>query len=133
MRCELRDIPATARFTREQWAAGTKVEHEHTDDPVCAAAIAAAHLIESPDYYEALEKMERSLEHGGVGSYTPNSGLGTAWAVASVASTGLSAYHGYKRNNSVGWAIVWGLLGGAFPIITPAVAFAQGFGEPKGG
>lgn len=49
-------------------------------------------------------------------------------------STALSAYHGYKRNNgSVGWAIGWGLLGGLFPVITPAIAFAEGFGKPKKG
>lgn len=52
------------------------------------------------------------------------------WLI-SAASAGLSAFHGYKRNESVGWAIVWGLLGGAFPIITPAIAFAEGYGEPK--
>lgn len=54
------------------------------------------------------------------------------WSVAHVGSVGLSAYHGYKRNNrSVGWAIGWGLLGGLFPVITPAIAFAQGIGERK--
>lgn len=48
------------------------------------------------------------------------------------ASIGLSAYHGYKRNRgSVGAAIGWGLLGGFFPVLTPAVAFAQGFSKPK--
>lgn len=45
------------------------------------------------------------------------------------ASIGLSAYHGYKRNNSTGWAIWWGLMGALFPVITPAIAFAQGFGK----
>ena len=55
------------------------------------------------------------------------------WMVAGIASVGASAYHGYKRNNSVGWAIVWGLLGGLAPVITPAVAVAQGFGERKRG
>ena len=54
------------------------------------------------------------------------------WGIAGLASAGASAYHGYKRNESVGWAVVWGLLGGMFPIITPAVALAQGFGKPKG-
>lgn len=52
------------------------------------------------------------------------------YGAASLAGTALGAYHGYKRNRgSVGWAIVWGLLGGAFPIITVPVALAQGFGE----
>jgi hypothetical protein len=43
-----------------------------------------------------------------------------------------SAYHGYKRNDSVGWAIVWGGLGAIFPVLTPAIALAQGFGKSKG-
>lgn len=58
--------------------------------------------------------------------------VATAWTVLAAASTGISAYHGYKRNDSVGWAIVWGLLGGMFPIIVPAVALAEGFAKPKG-
>ena len=55
----------------------------------------------------------------------------TVWGVAALASAGASAYHGYKRNNSVGWGVVWGLLGSLFPVITPAVALAQGFGKAK--
>lgn len=54
------------------------------------------------------------------------------WSVVGAASVAVSTYHGYRRNNgSVGWAIGWGLLGGIFPIITPAVAVAQGLGKPK--
>jgi uncharacterized membrane protein HdeD (DUF308 family) len=49
--------------------------------------------------------------------------VGTALAVT---GTAVGAYHGYKRNDSVGWAIVWGLLGGLAPIIVIPVAFAQG-------
>lgn len=41
-------------------------------------------------------------------------------------------YHGYKRNDSIGWALWWGLMGAAFPIITIPIALAQGFGERKG-
>lgn len=49
----------------------------------------------------------------------------------SALSAGASAFHGYRRNRgSLGWAIGWGLLGGMFPVITPAVALAQGFGKP---
>lgn len=49
-----------------------------------------------------------------------------------VASSGASAFHGYRRSRgSVGAAVGWGLLGALFPIITPAVALAQGFGKPK--
>lgn len=53
------------------------------------------------------------------------------WSIASTASMAASAYHGYKRNDSIGWALWWGFLGGIFPIITPTIALAQGFGKPK--
>ncbi len=55
------------------------------------------------------------------------------WVSAlSIAGAATGAYHGYKRDRSVGWAIAWGLLGGAFPIVTIPVSIAQGFGKPKG-
>lgn len=55
------------------------------------------------------------------------------YGVASIAGTAAGAYHGFKRNGgSVGWAIVWGLLGGMFPVITVPIAFAQGFGKRAG-
>jgi hypothetical protein len=41
------------------------------------------------------------------------------------------AYHGYKRTNSVAWALGWGLAGGMFPLITGVIAYAQGFGKRK--
>lgn len=63
--------------------------------------------------------------------YTAPRWLQVTWGLLSAASVGLSAYHGYKRNDSIGWAIGWGVLGGLFPIITPAVALAQGFGQRK--
>src|SRR5262249_12974818 len=47
------------------------------------------------------------------------------------ASMAASAYHGYKRNNSVGWALWWGLMGSLAPVLTPVVAVAQGFGKPR--
>lgn len=57
---------------------------------------------------------------------------GLLWSVLSTASMALGAYHGYRRNQSVGWAIWWGLMGLTFPVITPAIAAAQGFGKRKG-
>ena len=53
------------------------------------------------------------------------------WGVLSTASFAASVYHGYKRNDSVGWAIWWGIMGAIFPVITPTIAFAQGFAKPK--
>jgi len=53
-----------------------------------------------------------------------------AWGVVATASMAASAYHGYKRNESIGWALWWGLMGSLFPVITPAIALGQGFGRP---
>jgi hypothetical protein len=55
--------------------------------------------------------------------------IGGVWAVLGTASMALSAYHGYKRNDSIGWALVWGFLGAIAPVITPTIAVAQGFGK----
>ena len=59
--------------------------------------------------------------------------LAISYSIASVAGAGLGAYHGYKRNDSVGWAILWSLLGAAFPVVTIPVALAQGLGKPPRG
>jgi len=53
------------------------------------------------------------------------------WQGLSLAGTASGAYHGYKRNDSIGRSIGWGLLGGMFPFITIPVSIAQGFGKPK--
>lgn len=60
-----------------------------------------------------------------------SSGLGFSgiWEVLAVASAGASVYHGYRRNQSIGWALWWGFIGGIFPVVTPAIAIAQGFGK----
>jgi hypothetical protein len=50
---------------------------------------------------------------------------------AGMAGAAAGAYHGYKRNNSVGWAVGWALLGGLVPIITVPLSLAQGFGKKK--
>lgn len=63
-----------------------------------------------------------------LGELTP---MNYFWGVVSVASGAASAYHGYKRNNSIGSAVLWGVLGSIFPVITPAIAAAQGFGERR--
>lgn len=59
--------------------------------------------------------------------------LRAAYVVAGMAGSAIGAYHGYKRNDSLGWAIGWAFLGGLFPVIVIPVAFAQGFGERKRG
>lgn len=54
------------------------------------------------------------------------------WGTLATASLVASTYHGYRRNNSLGWALWWGLMGSLFPVVTPTVAVAQGFAKRKG-
>lgn len=54
------------------------------------------------------------------------------WGVLGLASGALGAYHGYRRNDSIGWSVVWFGAGMIFPIFTPVLALAQGFGKRKG-
>lgn len=49
--------------------------------------------------------------------------------VLSATSGALSLYHGYKRNDSLGWGLLWGLAGSALPVVVPVIALAQGFGK----
>ncbi len=72
-----------------------------------------------------------AYHHVGAEASTSN-GAG-AWSLVGWAAVGASAYHGYKRNHSVGWAIGWAIAGAFAPIITVPVAIAQGFGKRKGG
>jgi hypothetical protein len=48
-----------SRFHAGELAKGVKVEMEHTDDPRIALEIAKDHLMELPDYYTRLERMEK--------------------------------------------------------------------------
>lgn len=64
-------------------------------------------------------------------SWRPSPMVRTLYTLLSLTGAATGAYHGYKRNDSLGWAIGWGLLGGAFPVITLPVSVAQGFGKAK--
>lgn len=50
--------------------------------------------------------------------------VSTAAAVALV-------YHGYKRTESITWALLYGLAGKWFPIEAVPIALAQGFGRKR--
>ena len=58
----LMDIAAMHRVSLsaivKEWEKGIAVEKEHTDNPDIAAQIARDHLVEMPDYYTRLAKME---------------------------------------------------------------------------
>ena len=47
------------------------------------------------------------------------------WSVFGTASMLASAYHGYARNQSIGWALWWGLMGSMFPGVPVAIGLAQ--------
>lgn len=47
-----------------------------------------------------------------------------------LASTPFLVYHGYKRNNSIGWALLWG-MGSIFWPVFDTIALAQGYGKPR--
>lgn len=51
--------------------------------------------------------------------------------VVKIAGGLAAAYHGYKRSNSPGVALVWGALGAFSPIITNGVALYQGYGKKQ--
>lgn len=63
--------------------------------------------------------------------YRVSPATATIWGVLATASFAASVYHGYKRNDSLGWGIWWGAMGALFPVATPAIAVAQGFGKRK--
>lgn len=52
------DFKPDSDFDPKELAKGIKVEHEHTDYDIIAKLIAKDHLVELPDYYSRLEKME---------------------------------------------------------------------------
>lgn len=56
--------------------------------------------------------------------------LSTVLVAGSYAGGAMGVYHGYKRNDSIGWALGWGLVGSMFWPITVPLMFAQGFGKP---
>ncbi len=53
---KMHDVPLD--FIELQLAEGVRVEMEHTNDEAQAREIAMDHLVEMPDYYTRLEKME---------------------------------------------------------------------------
>ena len=48
-----------------------------------------------------------------------------------VGSGALMAYHGYKRTNSVLWALGWSIFGSSMPFFAVPLALAQGFSKKK--
>lgn len=57
-------------------------------------------------------------------------GVWITYSLLSSATAVAGAYHGYKRNNSAGWALVWFLLSGSFFMFAAPLMLAQGFAKP---
>jgi len=53
-----------SKYPADQLRMGIGVEKEHSPDPAKAKEIAKDHLEEHPNYYTALDKMEKRLEEG---------------------------------------------------------------------
>ncbi len=65
---------------------------------------------------------------GGIGG----GGVFVALYAIMAVSVAASAIHGYRRNDgSIASALVWATAGFLFPIVTPAIAIAEGFGQPE--
>lgn len=63
MNCDkMKKMPPDKEFNQTQLRAGTRIELEHTKNKSVAKTIAKAHLMEHPDYYKALRKMETQLK-----------------------------------------------------------------------
>ena len=60
MRLKFSNVPDN-KFNKAQLRMGVKVEMEHVYKASDAKKIAKAHLMEFPNYYTALNKMEKSL------------------------------------------------------------------------
>lgn len=56
------DDRTSDEFDPKELEMGIKVEREHTDDPKLAEEIARDHLVELPDYYSRLLKMEKEAQ-----------------------------------------------------------------------
>lgn len=67
-----------------------------------------------------------------VSSTGGDGGMSYLTGALTLAAAGAGAYHGFRRNQSVGWAVGWFAMGLIFPIFTSALALGEGFGKRKG-
>lgn len=53
------------------------------------------------------------------------------FSLVGFASGAAGAYHGYKRNQSVPWAVVWFLGSALFPVVSVPIMLSQGFAKAR--
>jgi len=80
---------------------------------------------------QAADTVQQNMMPGSESRWRRMSPIERVTIAIGTAATPVLAYHGYKRNNSVGWAVAWGLFGSMVWPITLPVAFAQGFAKPR--
>lgn len=93
--------------------------------------VAAALVTAGVDGTDVSQAMPVVAGSGSTPGWYANPTYWTIWGALSTISGAACAYHGYKRNESVGWAIGWFLFGTFLFPLAPALALAQGFGKPK--
>lgn len=88
-------------FDSQQVMIGMGIEMEHTDDPKIALEIAMDHLMEIPDYYTRLDKMEKEAEaEGGEGEVEiSDKGVGSEEPVEDTDSNTTDELLGFKPHN----------------------------------
>lgn len=60
-----------------------------------------------------------------------NPGWVALYGVSGTIGLVAGVYHGWRRNQSYGWALWWGLMGAWFPFLTIPLSLAQGFGDRR--
>jgi len=117
-------------FNPKRLTIGTEVELEHTSDRLLAAKIAKDHLQEDPDYYSKLDIVENRPWILTIGQAAiPLGSEKPGWIIFALLGSAVSGYHGWKRNGTVTMAVGWAAAGVVSPLLTTAVAFAQGFAK----
>lgn len=103
--------------------------------PAALRATASSMLGKPAPKYESSKSASMYKSKGGKDIYLgfkfDSPALETANRAGQIVVGTAAIYHGYKRNESIGWALVWGILGTAFWPIAAPVMLAQGFGQPK--
>jgi hypothetical protein len=74
--------------------------------------------------------VDQCVQNCGSG-YTVSPVVRAVYGLFSTAAAVSGAYHGYKRNESVGWAVGWFIFGGLLPMLSVPIMFAEGFAERK--
>lgn len=101
--------------------------YQHVGD---APAVVPNPAPPDPNTLAAVTWTDNTGQPGGVSlTYQPDTSF---WGLVRLGVITLAAYHGYRRNSSIGWAVAWAFMAGIAPPVVIGVAFAQGFGDRRG-